>query len=624
MPRKATREDVVKKFVEVHGDLYDYSKIVYKGSSEKVEIVCKVHGSFWQSVTHHKSGHGCDTCGREKGVGKRTMSYEDFLQQAKSKHGAKFTYPDQRESFEGSTSVVTITCTEHGEFEQVACVHVRSQHCCPKCSRVSQAKKRTQLVEAFIGRAVVVHGDRYDYTHVTTGKTSEPVQIICKEHGAFLQRPASHLKGSGCPTCANVTIGDKKRRSFESFVLQAAKQHMYKFDYSEAEYVDISTPIKIVCPDHGTFIQKPTVHLVSVYGCPECTNAAIGPRTQKTTEEFVAEARKVHGDEFDYSKSVYTTCVSQLEVICKKHGSFFPTPNNHVGKRTKCPQCKNPTTKIELSVRGWYPEAEYSNRTILKGKELDVYFPNDKVAVELNGRYWHSESNGKGINYHYNKTSDCAKQGITLLQFWENEVEDTPEIVKSMIDSRLGKCNRIFAKDCSIIEVPSGVARDFLNNNHLQGFRQSTFRLGLWYKNSLVSMMTFSVPRFTDKYQFELVRFCSVIGSTIVGGASKLFKHFIKNFNPASVVTYANLRYSNGNVYEKIGFRLDHQSPPSYFYTDSNVNISRYEAQKHKLPKLLGERFNEGLTESENMVNCGYHKVYDCGNKVFTWFSTQE
>ena len=252
-----------------------------------------------------------------------------------------------------------------------------------------------------------------------------------------------------------------------------------------------------------------------------------------------------------------------------------------------------------------------------KRMELDIYIPEKKVAIEFDGLYWHSEENGKGRNYHLNKTDECEKRGIRLIHVFEDEWEKKQEIVKDRIKAILGIWQqRIFARKCVLREIGAKESNDFLEKNHLQGGDTSSIRYGLFYNDELVSVMTFGRPRFSKDYDWELIRFASRLGTSVVGGASKLFVCFRKG-HFGSVVSYADRRYSDGRMYEKMGFGLVGRSSPNYWYVKGNLKLSRYACQKHKLPALLGDGFDEGMSEHENMLKNGYEIVYDCGNFVY-------
>ena len=269
------------------------------------------------------------------------------------------------------------------------------------------------------------------------------------------------------------------------------------------------------------------------------------------------------------------------------------------------------------------------NDTNLIKKELDVLIPN-KFAIEYDGMMYHSYGKSKYAMFnnfekeyrkrHMIKTDLCEEHGVQLFHIFENEWIDPikQKIWKSVLLSKLGKTTRIFARKCLIKEVSNKDSFAFLNNNHLQGGINSNINYGLYYNDELVSLMTFGKSRMSKKYQYELLRFCSKLNTTVVGGASKLLKHFEREIKPKSLVSYANRRWSTGNLYDKIGFTFSHNSLPNYFYFKNNSNIleSRNKYQKHKLSKIL-PIFDNTLTETMNMYNNDYRKIYDAGNKIY-------
>lgn len=258
------------------------------------------------------------------------------------------------------------------------------------------------------------------------------------------------------------------------------------------------------------------------------------------------------------------------------------------------------------------------------GKELDIYIPDYNLAIEYDGLMFHSEGNSEHSmfrntdkSYHLEKTELCLKNNIQLFHIFEGEDLD---LWLSMINSKLGLNNKIFARKCIIKELKSSETVTFLNKNHLQGFCQAKINVGLFYEDELVSVMTFSKPRFNKKYEYELIRFASKRNYTVVGGASKLWKYFVNKYNPKSVITYANRRFSNGEIYKILGFTFLEKTSPNYFYFKPNeFNLySRVKFQKHKLKNIL-EVYDESLSEAENMFNNNYRRIYDCGNLKFEY-----
>lgn len=288
---------------------------------------------------------------------------------------------------------------------------------------------------------------------------------------------------------------------------------------------------------------------------------------------------------------------------------YFKKHNIHV--RHSC-TVSLPEIKLVQFISSIYEEdIRISVRDILPNIELDIYIPKHKIAIEYNGLYWHSESKGKDKNYHINKTELCEKEGIQLLQIWST---DSPEIWKSVIASKLGVFEqKIGARKCTVKDVNFNDTREFLIANHLQGSINSSINKGLFYRDELVALATFSRPRFRTFKGLELLRFCNKRNVQIIGGCSKLLKSV-----DSPILSYANRRWSDGKLYKSTGFVLHSIAPPNYFYTKDYIHLhSRIQFQKHKLMDKL-EIYDPTLSESENMWKNGYDRIWDCGNLTYT------
>jgi hypothetical protein len=265
-----------------------------------------------------------------------------------------------------------------------------------------------------------------------------------------------------------------------------------------------------------------------------------------------------------------------------------------------------------------------NNRDVINPSELDIYIPELKLAFEINGVYWHSELNGRDKSYHINKTNMCAEVGVRLLHIWDWEWIHKKNIVESRIQNILGHSTKIYARNCKISEIPYSVAAEFLQGTHIQGTVRSTINIGLFHGMDLISVMTFSKPRYTKNIEWELIRFSNKLNHTNIGGASKLFKYFVKVYKPKSIISYSDRRWNTGGLYNMLGFVNSGISAPNYKYFHNNKVLelySRQQFQKHKLKNML-EIFDSNLTEWQNMVNNGYNRIWDCGNLVFNWTST--
>ena len=258
-----------------------------------------------------------------------------------------------------------------------------------------------------------------------------------------------------------------------------------------------------------------------------------------------------------------------------------------------------------------------SNRTTIKG-ELDIYIPDKKIAIEIDGLYWHSEL-FKNTNYHLNKTIECDKLGISLIHIFEDEWIYKKDVCLSIIKNKLGITNnKIFARKCSIRLVNNSEANLFLDKNHIQGSgSKNSYRVGLYYQNELVSLMTLSKGRLAlggNSNEWELTRFCSKLNTNIVGGANKLFKYFMNDIKPIKIVTFSDKRWFNGNIYENLGFTKIYETKPNYWYVVKNIRNHRFNYRKSE---LIRKGFDSNKSETEIMLERKIYRIYDCGNIKF-------
>lgn len=272
-----------------------------------------------------------------------------------------------------------------------------------------------------------------------------------------------------------------------------------------------------------------------------------------------------------------------------------------------------------------------NDRVEIYPQEIDFYLPEYKIGIEINDIASHNSTIGffgepKDKKYHYEKSKTCEEKGIRLIHIWEWEIRDTNkwEKIKQYILNILKPKEKIYARKCILKEVSSKDTNEFLNNYHLQNTcKGQTIRLGLYYKDELVQVMTFGKPRFNKNYEYELLRLCTKSNYIIVGGAKKLFTNFIKTYKPKSVISYCDNSKFNGNVYTDLGFTLNPKIQLNYYWTNGKYTFPRYKTQKHKLSSLL-ENFDNNLSESTNMINNGFVQVYDSGQSIYNYISDEE
>jgi hypothetical protein len=315
------KEGIVTSFLKKanikHNNKYDYSKMEYKSSKDKIEIICKKHGSFFRTPRIHLRNSGCPDCKVVKPIGvKKTR--EQFIEDAINIHGTIYDY--SKVDYVKSSLKVIISCKEHGDFEQTPRIHLQSGGC-PKCSGYSC--NTSDIINEF----KKIHGDKYDYSNVVYTKGSIPVVIRCHEHGKFKQRTVKHMNGQGCPKCAKLSP------HIDTFIEKANKVHNNKYDYSKIKITNQKASITITCPNHGDFKQLLINHL-SGCGCPKCKESYID------TDIFIRKSKEIHKDKYDYSKTIYTKYNDNIIITCPTHGDFRQVASNHLSG-CGCPSCRD-------------------------------------------------------------------------------------------------------------------------------------------------------------------------------------------------------------------------------------------------------------------------------------------
>lgn len=255
MSKKVTTEDFIRRAKEIHGDKYDYSKVDYKCSREKVIISCRKHGDFLQTPNSHLGGTGCMKCANELTGDRCRMTTEDFIRKSRELHGDKYDY--SKVKYRGNKFSVTIICPEHGEFNQAPLSHYNIGCGCPKCkgSRISASKTRT--TKDFVNLAKLIHPN-YDYSKVNYINSVTKVEIICPCHGSFFQDPANHLQGKGCPLCSESNLEKEISKLLTDNNLDFEAQKTWDWlIYKSKQTVDFYLPkynIAIECQGEQHFI----------------------------------------------------------------------------------------------------------------------------------------------------------------------------------------------------------------------------------------------------------------------------------------------------------------------------------------------------------------------------------
>lgn len=317
----------------------------------------------------------------------------------------------------------------------------------------------------------------------------------------------------------------------------------------------------------------------------------------------------------------------QLFVRCNACGNNAERPidNGIIPICRTCYPLEKGTSVFEKEVAEFVLSQNFTIKRNVRGvigrKELDIYVPDRKFAIECNGVYWHSElSGGKNKKYHIEKYNMCIENGISLMSITDEEWYSKRDLICSMIKYRLGCVdNRVYARDTIVRDVSMEEAYDFCELHHFQGAIGGSVAVGLFLGDVLVACMVLGKPRYNNTCEWELLRLCVTTGHSVVGGASKMYKFFLRNYYVGGgVVSYARNDYGINTLYERIGFMFDSGGVPGYRYVKNGITHSRIGFQKHKLSSVL-EKYDEGLTEWENMQMNGYDRIWDTGSSVWIY-----
>lgn len=500
---------------------------------------------------------------------------------------------------------------------------------------------RKLTTEEFSNRARGIHNGRYKYPAKYLG-AGIPMSIICKLHGVFKQTPNAHLQGQGCPICAVKKVTDGSKVPIAEVLSRFEAVHKGVYGYSGVEYISMHSVVGINCPQHGEFFQTPHSHIKG-RGCPICAK----PKQQKRNidrnhaiiRNFEKLAREQHGDIFDYSGTVYTHNQGEVALRCTIHNrEIFQTARDHLDGYNPCPQCNHMKSKDEQAIADYlsiYTPILHRDRSLIGPKELDIYIPSANLAVEFHGMYYHSHFNAedekKDKLKSYNKYLQCAEKGVRLITIYQTEWENRQPQIKRLLKNAIGKTKgKLMARKCQVAPVANADAKIFYEQYHPQGGAGHGEHYGLYWKDKLVACMRFSLGTNdrgnTKNRDWTLARYATRVN--VLGGASRLFKAFVKEQDPELIKSFSDNRYFSGGMYEQLGFEMVQDSVPDYQVWSNKLGLlPKTHYQRRVLQKRLIEHGKDEVfehttdprTEKDMTYLMGAGRVYDCGKKKWVW-----
>jgi len=589
MSKKLTIEFVKKEF-EKEG--YAVLSEEYVGAHDKIKYMCPEGHSSSMCYSNWKRGRRCRYCA----IDKQRLDFRKI-----KKAFASEGYTIVTTAYVNSGQHLQVICPKGHTSQTLSWDSWKGGHRCKICA----GNQRTDIKD------IKLKFEKEGYQLLTTTYIpKEKLEYICPNgHRHNIDYPLWNT-GSRCPTCKGITIEEVKN-SFESagYIL---KTTIYK---------NSKRLLEGICPA-GHKISVTWTAWGRGVRCSKCR------RKKEQTASFEELKQSFSNEGYTLLSKQYINSHSKVDFICPQgHHNKIAVYSWKNGQR--CGECfRGGISKIEVEIYNFihqsFPDASHNDKSIIFPLELDIVIPSKKVAIEYCGLYWHSELLGKTKNYHLNKLNKAKEQGYRLITIFEDEYLNHKEVVLDRLKIILGVSNstKVNARDCTIKEIDTKVARIFCDTYHLQGYGNSNVKLGAYLNNQLLSVMTFSKPsvakgtKSSDDNTYELNRFCSKIGYNIRGIASKLLTHFNRNYKPSSIISYADKRWSDGNLYKMLGFKHTHDSDPNYWYIKQDRRIHRFNFRKNVLKDKL-EKFDPSISEWKNMVNNGYNRIWDCGNMKF-------
>lgn len=607
-------KEFIKKSKLVWGDnVFDYKDVNYINNS--TPVVLWYNGlKFTQRPKHHLA-HRKPLFMSEK----KKHTKEELIELFNKVHSNKYNYGDfeyknaKEKNIPVYCSVKDSNGVEHGVWYTNASNHLAG-YGCPKCKSEKLSSTFSSNKDEFISKSKIIHGDKYDYSKVIYLNNSTPIEIVCPQHGSFHQIPHNHLQGKGCPKCVESKLEERVRKMLEENYIEF-KQY-YHTKWLKRQSLDFFLPqynCAIECQGEQHYIEgrfgTPLEHVQAL----DRTKHSLCEDNKVTLYYYASEK---------YDKDVYTNLYELINTIT---GNIILKDENieNLKKFLKTLKCN-----FTYSVNKIHHSDDFvtiQDRFYSEVHKLMIIYINSYDYRKRLAKYDYNE--GISQEYFINETKKFEKEGIKCIWIKDYELNDSYtirdndgkylynykrkwEVIKSYIKYSVNECpNTLYARECEIHEVPNQELKQFLNKNSLLGYKPSSINLGLYLKHDkgklkkgdLVMVYTFGANYFSsnsEKRHIEVIRASTLLDYHVNGGASKLMKHFFKNYsslkingkviNTDAVVYYVDADHNSGNTLHSLGFSLFSWNS-GFVYVDSNNltskmrNPSKYKEMQEKL-----------------------------------------
>lgn len=483
---------------------------------------------------------------------KPTITTPEWLKRFSVVHGDLYDY--SKVDISGATNKATITCRKHGDFAQTPSMHAEGRGC-PKCANEQNGLRFRHTMASIIARFKETHGDRYDYSAVDCDMATSNVTIICKSHGPFEQHVSDHINGCGCPKCYAATVRPRSKRPWGEIYKDFVRMHGAKYEYDIESYTHAKGKLRIICPEHGPFMQTASDH-ANGCGCPMCIDLT-NPKPNRELAAFIEDLG------FEVTR--------EAKVFGDRRAADIVVPSRKV--------------LIEHNGAWWHSE-----------------------KYRLDAR-----------THLFTRVRDARYLGFRTLFFFDDEWRTRKAQCKTMIRNALGLTEKLNARQCQFELLDGGTieAKAFMEHNHIQGATPCSLYAVLRYECNIVMAASFGTLRSnrcnTDESKWELSRMASC--KNVRGGASKIMSNLLRvRDDIRDITTYYDHRLFNGGaVYAAMGFKPVKTYGPDYTYVNWNKRYHKSQFQKANIQKKFGIDMTTGITESDAMNSVGYFRVWDCG-----------
>lgn len=454
---------------------------------------------------------------------------------------------------------------------------------------------------------------------------------VCPRHGEVTKTNA-HWNTNGCPKCGYEKMAKPNKARVAGFARTAAAklergrakwaawlQANTNFESDISQYTGMEALVSVMCRQHGyIYDTRPATLIKQNSGCKFCGLDKLSAKADSPAANL-KKARQVHGDLYTYPQPILRVH-TKVEIICKEHGVFIQDFHNHLAG-SGCPRCSHRISKPETEIVEWLcakgAVVEQQNRRLIAPAELDIWLPEQRIAIEFNGAHWHADDQQRK-NTALTKYQTLQAQGVRLISIFDFEWQRRRNAVENILEAAIGQQAAVGGRQVSVKPITAAESRVFMDQWHISGFVAGQAYLGLFHKNALIGAATFGKSRF-EADTAELLRYAT--SCHVIGGLPKIIKAGHRSLEFEKLVSYCDLRFGTGKSYAKAGFTLVAVTPPDYWWFKKNLHFSRYQTQKHKLEKHVefAAFYSDRLTEREICEAAGFRKITGVGHQKWEW-----